>query len=181
MNLKFKKEAFESDQQKKRTKTIKENTGTQVTQISGLYLGSHYHISRYFGSLKTNLNSENVHHPPVLSKSAKKLQNPENRQELRFHFQNRYITTFVHLGHLIFTYLYLLNMILTSIKIHNTQVLKKSCVKSLKTGKIWISCNESNMFWDCTLKPPHFPVLRFAESNFGATEACSHPFWENRL
>ena len=42
---------------------------------------------------------------PVLSKSPKKLQNPENRQEFQFHFENRYNTTFMHLGHLIATFI----------------------------------------------------------------------------
>ena len=41
----------------------------------------------------------------------------------------------MHLGHFIPIYLYLPNMILTSMKIHNPQVLKKSLVKALKTAK----------------------------------------------
>ena len=53
-------------------------------------LGSHYHIFTYFDSLNTNLNSEKLHHPPVLSKSLKKFQIPENCQDLQFHFGNRY-------------------------------------------------------------------------------------------
>ena len=73
-------------------------TGTQ-NKKKGLYLRSHYHIPTYFGSLNTNLYSENLHHPPVLNKSPKKLRNPENR----------YIITFMHLGHHIPTYLHLPN------------------------------------------------------------------------
>ena len=92
-------------------------------------------IATHFDLLNSNLNSENLHHPPVLRKLPKKLQNSENRQELNFYFENRYITTFMHLGHLIAVYLYLPNMILTSMKIHNLQVFKKSSIKALKTAK----------------------------------------------
>ena len=92
------------------------NSDTQ-NKKSGLYLASHYHIPTYFGSLNTNLYSENLHHPPDLAESPKKLQNPENRQE-QFLFKKRYIT-FIHLCHRIPIYLYLLNMILTLMKIYN--------------------------------------------------------------
>ena len=68
---------------------------------SSLYLGSHYHIPMYFRSLNTNLNLENLHDPSVLSKSPKKRQNSENRQELQFRFENQYITTFMHFSYLI--------------------------------------------------------------------------------
>ena len=110
------------------------NKGTQ-NKKSGLYLGSHYHILTYFGSLNTNSNSENLHYPPFLSKSLKKLQNPENRQELQFHFENYYIPTFMHFSHLIPIYLWLSNLILTSMNINNPQVLKKSFVKALIIAK----------------------------------------------
>ena len=41
----------------------------------------------------------------------------------------------MQLGHLIPIHLFLSNMILTSMKIHNPHVLKKSSVKALKTAK----------------------------------------------
>ena len=70
-----------------------------------MYLGSDYHIPTYFSSLNTNLNSENIHHPPLLSKSPKKLHNSENRQEPQFHFENRYITNVMHLdNHYLYIY-----------------------------------------------------------------------------
>ena len=47
-----------------------------------------------------NLNLENLHHPPV-EQIAKKAPNSENCHELQCHFENRYITTFMYLGHLI--------------------------------------------------------------------------------
>ena len=50
----------------------------------------------------------------------------------------------MHLGHLIPIYLYLVNMILTSMKIHNPQLLNKSSAKAQKPQKC-ISCNESDM------------------------------------
>ena len=105
---------------------------------------SHYHIHTYFGALNTNLTSENLNYPSVLCKSTKNLRSPENRQELRFDFEMRYMTTFMHLGHVIPIYLYLPNMILTSTNIHNPQVLKKSSVKTLKTEKK-ILCYESDI------------------------------------
>ena len=42
------------------------------------------HIPSYCGSQNINLNSKKLYHPPVLSKSPKKLQNPEDLQELKF-------------------------------------------------------------------------------------------------
>ena len=67
--------------------------------------------------------------------AKKKVQNPENPQELRLYFENRYISTSMHLIHLIPIYLYLSDMILTSMKIHNPQLLNKSSVKALITAK----------------------------------------------
>ena len=61
-------------------------TGTQ-NKKSGLYLGSHYHIPTYFGSLNTNLNSENLPHPSVLSKSPNKLQTPKIVRNSSFNFK----------------------------------------------------------------------------------------------
>ena len=126
--------------------------------------------------MNMTLNSENLHYPPVLSKSPKKLQIPENREE-QLHFENRY-TTFMHLAHLIPIYSYRPNIILTSMKIHNPQASKKSSVKALKTAKNLFPVMKAICSEICTFKTSHFRILRFAGYNHGAAEpqgiGCVH-------
>ena len=117
-------------------------------------------MSTYSGSLNTNLNSENLHHSPLLSKSSKKLQTSENHQELQLHFENRYITTFMHFDHLLPIYSYVSKMILTLMKVHNSQVSKKSFVKARKTAKNGFHVMKAICPEIATLiLPLHFPVL----------------------
>ena len=68
-------------------------------------------------------------------------------------------------------YLYLPNMILISIKIHNPQVLKKSSLKAPKTTKNRFHVIKSIRPEICTLKSTYFSVLRFAGYNHAAAES----------
>ena len=88
-----------------------------------------------FLGLHFSINSATLHYPPLLNQSPKKLQNPGDRRELQLYFYNRYITTFMHLGHLTSIYLYLWIMILISTKIYNPQENRKK----------WILCDESGL------------------------------------
>ena len=114
---------------------LSQTSTTQAHKIkkSSLYLGLHFYIPTYFGSLKMNLNWENFHHSPVLSKSQKNSKTPKIVKNSSFIFKIDILLLLCILVTCI--YLYLLNMILTSMKIHNPQILKKSSVRVLKAAK----------------------------------------------
>ena len=90
------------------------------------------------------MNSDKLHHLPILSKSPKKVINSENRQELQFHFENRYVTTSVHLGHLIPIYVFIPAKYGIYIdEDSQSSSFEEIICKALKIEKKLISCNES--------------------------------------